>query len=137
MRSIARLTLASPATAEPSPWAVRSVEHRAALCRVADVLRALLGAIPRDPDGTLRADLAPADTLGALRSALDALTTAAAGGGTRTLPGPDDHRLHTTADTAKVLLTQLRALVRAQRHERDRWCELLAGTLAEAFDLCA
>lgn len=134
MRSLARLSL-TPDAAEPSPWAVRSVEHRAALSRVEDALGALLAAIPRDR-GSLRVDRVPDEALRALGSALDAATTAAAGGGTRTLPDPGDRRLHTVADVAKVLLTQLRALVRAPRHERDLWCDRLAGTMAEALDLC-
>lgn len=137
MRSLARLHLAPPVTAEPSPWAVRSVEHRAALCRVDDALAALLAAIPRDGDGALLVGEVPDSDLLTLGQALDAATTAAAGGGTRTLPDPGDRRLHTVADVAKQLLTQLRALAYAHNHTRDEWCDRLADTLTEALALCA
>lgn len=135
MRSLARLHLAPPVTAEPSPWLVRSVEHRAALRRVDDALSALLEAIPRDHDGALLVGEVPASNLLTLGQALDAAVTAAAGGGTRTLPDPGDRRLHTVADVAKRLVTQLRALAYAERHERDGWYGHLAGTLTEALDL--
>lgn len=135
MRSLARLHLAPPVTAEPSPWLVRSLEHRAALCRVDATLAALLAAIPRDHEGALLVGEVPASDLLTLGRVLDAATTAAAGGGTRTLPDPGDARLHTVADVAKRLVTQLRALAYAERHERDGWCDRLAGTLTEALDL--
>ena len=129
MRSLARLTLTPPAPPPLDVWAVRTVEHLAALrlahdaltC-VADALR--LGGLNAVPDSALLS----------LGSALDAVVSASAGGGTRCIVPPDEaQRLHLRADLAKRLLGQLRALSRCARHERDVWADRVASTLGEAM----
>lgn len=129
MRSLARLTLTTPALPPFDVWAVRTVEHLAALrlahdaltC-VADAIR--LGGVSAVPDSALLS----------LGSALDAVVTSGAGGGTPCAVSPDEaQRLHLRADLAKRLLGQLRALTRCARHERDAWADRVASTLGEAM----